>query len=197
MNAMRRPGVWGVVALVVLVGSAGADVETHNALIGKRAPNIEADFAVNGKPVRLADLKGKVVLVAFVNLARGTSRGMMSQLQAWHREHQPQGLEVIAVTIYNCEFDQKLEALGAAARLNPVAERKLLAEYADDNHLQFRLEKVPCEEAKRVFKAYGIGPVPQFVLISPKGTIDLIRVGSNEKTVEAVEQGIKRLLGPR
>ena len=34
-------------------------------MLGKEAPNFTGDFAVNGEPVKLFDLKGKVVLLTF------------------------------------------------------------------------------------------------------------------------------------
>jgi thiol-disulfide isomerase/thioredoxin len=39
--------------------------DPHAAMIGKPAPDFSGDFALNGKPGKLSDLKGKVVLVDF------------------------------------------------------------------------------------------------------------------------------------
>ena len=42
--------------------AARADAPT---MVGKDAPDFKGDFAVNGNPLKLSDLKGKVVLLAF------------------------------------------------------------------------------------------------------------------------------------
>ena len=66
MISLYRCGVLAALALAVVlpVGQA-ADKDEFADLIGKPAPDFEGDFAVNGKPGKLSDLKGKVVLVDF------------------------------------------------------------------------------------------------------------------------------------
>jgi hypothetical protein len=52
--------------LVFMLACLGcAPGQQEQGLVGKPAPDLQGDFAVNGKPVHLSDLKGKVVLLDF------------------------------------------------------------------------------------------------------------------------------------
>src|SRR3954468_7113284 len=80
---------------------ARADVAKHEQLLGKPAEDFRADFAVNGKVVRLADkgLRNKVVLLAFWGIWSGPSRDVLAPLQQWYKEYKAKGLEVLGLTV--------------------------------------------------------------------------------------------------
>ena len=81
---------------------------SHAAMIGKQAPNIQGDFAVNGNPLKLSDLQGKVVLLAFWEVRSTASIALLPTLAEWHKAHQADGLAIVSVTFYASDIAQKL-----------------------------------------------------------------------------------------
>jgi peroxiredoxin len=175
----------------------------HQALVGKAAPDFEGDFAVNGKPVRLSDLKGKVVLLAFWEVQSGPSVTAFPRLRDWHKAHHAEGLEVVGVTYYNFEIGQKLgfdKENGQLKRLDHAdraTEQAMLQAFAAHHKLDFRLMVLPREDAIDTFDAYAVNGLPQFVLIDRRGNIRLIRVGEDAATATALTNEMKKLLAEK
>src|SRR5262249_5607598 len=139
------------------------------------APDIQADFAANGKPVKLADLKGKVVLLTFWAPSQATSRTAMLRLQEWYKEFLDKDLEIVAVSRYNSDygrpftFDMESGKVVEAKTASRETDRQLLRDFAAYHKLEFRLLGLPKEEAKRLYEVYGVTGIPQFVLIDRNG----------------------------
>jgi peroxiredoxin len=197
---------------------ARADEEKHKTLIGKRAPEIEADSAVNGKPVKLADLKGNVVLLVFWAPWSGPSRNVMPDLQTWYDKSKIKGLKVVAVSPYGSDFklhytfdDLTGEVTEAdkTLRTTRATDKQLVHDFAAYHKLDFVLLNVSKDEAQRLFETYGIkkrkkksgamtrSGTPEFVVIDRKGVVRMIKVGSSPKTREEVHDEIKTLLEER
>jgi len=77
-------------------------------MIGADAPDFSADFAVNGKPARLRDLRGKVLLLYFWEVRSSTAAALLPRLAEWHKAHQANGLAIVGLTFYTSDIDQKL-----------------------------------------------------------------------------------------
>ena len=69
--------------------------EGEDPLIGKRAPEWEPDAWLRGGPVKLADLKDKVVLVRFFTNTCPFCAASMPALQAPHEKYRETGLVLI------------------------------------------------------------------------------------------------------
>src|SRR5213082_98709 len=92
-------------ALAALPAAAAEEkADPHADLIGKPAPEIPGDFALNGKPTKLADLKGKVVLLDFWAVWCGPCVATFPHLREWNKEYKDKGLEVLGVTSYYEQF---------------------------------------------------------------------------------------------
>jgi thiol-disulfide isomerase/thioredoxin len=93
------------------------DLPPHLApesLIGQRAPEFRQIKAwKNGGPVRLEDLRGKVVVLDFWGYWCGPCLGSMPRLMALHDKYEDKGLVIIAVHDDSVksieEMDAKLE----------------------------------------------------------------------------------------
>jgi thiol-disulfide isomerase/thioredoxin len=65
--------------------------------VGMPAPDISGQSWLNSKPLKLGDLKGKVVLVEFWTFGCFNCRNVEPYIKGWHQKYVDQGLVVIGV----------------------------------------------------------------------------------------------------
>ncbi len=178
-------------------------ISAHSLLIGKAAPDFQADFAVNGKAVKLSDLKGKVVLVEFWTVRDAACAATFPRLRAWHKAHKGDGLEVLGVTYYLSDinqpqgFDAKTGTLRSLPAGNREGDRTLLRDFAAYHKLDYPLLALTKEEALKAYDAYAVNGIPQTVLIDRKGVVRTVRVGEDERTLAALEGELKKVLAEK
>src|SRR5260221_597499 len=98
----------GKYTLTVRAAGAFASAGSHARMLGTPAPDFEADFAHNGKAVKLSDLKGKVVALDFWAVQSSSSALAVPRLREWHKAHKDVGLAVVGVTYFNSDLGHKL-----------------------------------------------------------------------------------------
>ena len=75
------PDMKGAYSLTVkTTGGIQVPSTAHKQMLGKPAPEINGDFAINGKAIKLADLKGKVVLLYFWEVRSSASVALLPAL---------------------------------------------------------------------------------------------------------------------
>jgi thiol-disulfide isomerase/thioredoxin len=175
--------------------------DPHAVLIGKPAPEVPADFALvkgkSEKPIKLADLKGKVVLVDFWAVWCGPCVKTFPHLRDWNTEFKSKGLEIVGVTTYYKTFDfdvAKGEIIRAEKDLDKEQEQKMLGAFAMHHKLEYRLQTVTQDDIKKVYEAYKVRGIPQVVLIDRKGNVQLVKVGSSDDNATAIAKKIKELI---
>jgi len=186
----------GVLGLVSFLSAKDKDPK-HAALIGKPAPEIAGAFALNGKPVKMSDLKGKVVLLDFWAVWCGPCVSTFPHLREWNKEYKDKGLEVIGVTSYyqDVGFDKDAgKVVRVKTPLDKEQEQSMLKEFAAHHKLDYRLQAATQDELKTVYQDYGVQGIPQVVLIDRKGKVRMIRVGSGEENAKAISAEIKKLI---
>src|SRR5206468_9196654 len=108
------------------------------------APEYVADAAITGKTIRLSSLKGKVVLLAFLDARLPACTGTFPELSAWHKAHKGAGLEIIGLSFYPSDIGQrvgfdkdtgKLISADSADRKSDLTSFKALAAH---HKLEFR-----------------------------------------------------------
>jgi thiol-disulfide isomerase/thioredoxin len=183
-------------------------------LIGKPAPDFQGDAAVNGKPGKLSELKGKVVLVDFWAVWCGPCIATFPHLRDWHKEYADKGLEILGATTYyeRYGFDKeagKLKQVGKyevdedtgtkklVGGLTPAEEVEMIKEFAGHHMLAHRLMPVTKQEWQRLTKEYGVRGIPTAVLIDRQGNVRMVRVGSGQKNAEELETEMKKLLAEK
>ena len=190
-------------AYTLTVKETVATLKVTAPLVGRAAPDFQGDFAVNGKAVKLSDLKGKVVVLEFWEVRSGASAATFPRLRAWNKAYKGAGLEVIGVTFYGRDINQKLRFDRATGKISYVAaaskesDQALLKDFVEYHKLDYLVMALPQKAALAAFDAYAVNGLPVFVLIDRKGVVRLVRGGEGEQTTAAVEGEIKKLLAEK
>jgi thiol-disulfide isomerase/thioredoxin len=197
----------GPLILIAAFGAAPAPVPAaepkdnpYASLIGKPAPEIAGDFGLNGKAVKLSDLKGKVVLVDFWAIWCGPCIATFPHLREWNREYKDRGLAILGVTSYYQKFGFDKDT-GKLTRpkegLTKGQEQSMLKDFLTHHKLENRVITLDEDQKKKVNGDYKVRGIPMLVLIDRMGNVCLVKVGSSKANAEATEAMIKRLLAEK
>jgi thiol-disulfide isomerase/thioredoxin len=145
--------------------------------IGMPAPEITTQIWLNSEPKRLADLKGKVVLVEFWTFGCFNCRNVEPYVKAWHKKYAGQGLVIIGVHAPEFSFERDVENVKRHLRENDI-------QYA-----------VPIDNDFATWNRYGNRYWPAMYLIDKQGIIRYTRIG--EGGYARTEQQIQTLLAER
>ena len=144
------------------------------------APALPAGEWLNtpdGKPLKIEELRGKVVLVEFWTFACTNCRNVLPAVKAWHKKYAGDGLVVVGVHAPELEF----ERLAANVR-KAVAELGISFPVALDNDYA-------------CWKRYQNRYWPAFYLIDAEGRIVYQAIGEHDYGV--TEKRIQELLASR
>jgi thiol-disulfide isomerase/thioredoxin len=161
---------------VALVPCADLGFAQLHSPFERAAPEFRvAETWVNSKPIRLADLRGKVVLVDFWTYSCINCLRTVPYLNKWQQQYKDRGLVVIG--IHTPEFGFEATPVNVAD-----AVRRLGIQFpvGQDNNYA-------------TWKAYENWAWPAFYLVDQKGRIVLKRYGEGE--YDKIENKIRDLLG--
>ena len=146
------------------VNTAPTQTVSEGVNIGDRAIDFELK-TLDGKTVKLSDLRGKPVLINFWATWCGPCRFEMPFLQQINDSYAARGLVLLAVDIAE----------------SPATVEKFMTE------LNLSLI-VPMDTDKKVAKAYGIAAIPTTYFIDKNGIIQQRMVGAfpNKATIETM-----------
>ncbi|NOT96220.1 MAG: redoxin domain-containing protein [Nitrospira sp.] len=145
-----------------------------NAGVGMKAPDITNPTWLNGPPLRLAELKGKVVLVEFWTFGCYNCRNVEPYVKQWHQTYTGQGLVVIGVHSPEFSYERELDKV---------------QQYLKGHDIRFA---VPIDNDFSTWNKYGNRYWPAMYLIDKQGVIRHIRIG--EGGYRDTEQLIRDLL---
>jgi thiol-disulfide isomerase/thioredoxin len=138
------------------------------------APELTNAEWLNSPPLRLADLRGKVVLVEFWTFGCINCQHVTPTLQRWHQQYGEQGL--VLVGVHTPEFAYEKDVANVAAALQRMG---VTWPVAIDNDWQ-------------TWKAYNNHFWPALYLVDKEGDMRYLAIG--EGNYEHTEAVIKALL---
>ncbi len=165
-------------AVVLLLGLALAPQPSATAgCAGIPAPDIAGKPWLNSEPLRLAQLRDKVVLVEFWTLGCSNCRNVEPYVKQWHERYAGQGLVVVGV--HSPEFDYEKEL-------------RRVEEYVREHGIRY---PVVIDNDFAIWNRYANRYWPAMYLIDKRGAICAVRIG--EGGYAQTEETIRRLLAER
>ena len=165
---MRRSALSALAAIALV---AAAVVPAYALSRGSRAPEIGLRDT-EGRPVRLSQLRGKVVLVDFWASWCEPCKQELPVLNRLQREYADDGLVIVGVNIDNDEANMQ-----RFLRRTPVAFRVV----HDGDH--------------QVADRYSPPRMPSSFLIDQRGVVRYVHEGFRASDARTIENKIKELLG--
>ena len=146
-------------------------------------PELVAKEWIEQQPVKLTELRGKVVLLDFWAPWCGPCRITLPNFARWHATYKSKGLVILGVTKYYGHGDGR--------RLNREQELVYLRDFRKRNSLPygFAVSDSNIDEFN-----YGVFRIPTSFLIDRKGVVRYISLGAAEEEVAALGEMIKKLL---
>lgn len=145
------------------VGRKAPTARARLDLVGRSAPALASASDIQGKPVRLADYRGKYVLVDFWATFCAPWVGDLAELQAAHAKYKDRGFDILGVSL-----DDTREEVVDFAKARKIAWRQVHAATSGDD----------------LVAAFKVGAVPASFLVDPQGKV--IRLDLRGDDIDAV-----------
>src|ERR1700754_166749 len=146
-------------------------------------PEIIGNQWIDKTPVKLSDLRGKVVLLDFWAHWCGPCQVTLPQLTRWHEKYKDKGLVILGLTKYYGHGGQK--------QMTPGEELVYLREFKKRNRLPYGI--VVDEEDVNELN-YGVNSIPMSFLIDRKGVLRYISPGASGEEIESLGKMIQKIV---
>jgi thiol-disulfide isomerase/thioredoxin len=170
----RTAVLFGILVALAAVSAFGPSAQGR---VGIPAPEIANETWLNSEPKRMADLRGKVVMVEFWTFGCYNCRNVEPYVKAWHKKYSDQGLVIIGVHSPEFSFERDVENVKRHLREHDI-------QYA-----------VPIDNDFSTWNRFGNRYWPAMYLIDKQGIIRYTRFG--EGGYAQTEQQITTLLAER
>ena len=147
------------------------------------APDITATEWIDSQPVKLADLRGQVVLLDFWATWCGPCRSTLPRLEKWYEGYKDKGLVVIGLSTFEGHADGK--------QLTRAQELDYLRDFKKKFSLKYGFA---ISEESRNDLNYSVSSIPTTFLLDRRGVVRFISVGSSDVEAAALNKMIKKLI---
>ena len=147
------------------------------------APELTVKEWIDQSPVKLSDLRGRVVLLDFWADWCGPCIESFPRLIKWHNKYKDRGLVILGVTKYYGD--------GGGRSMKPAEELSFLQQFKKKYKLPYGFAVADTVDNDL---RYGVSSIPSAFLIDRKGIVRFITISSNEKEGASLEAMIEKLL---
>jgi len=173
---------WGPLGALSLgvsrITGGGSDSLTVNTLVSESklpvAPEISDGAWINSEPLKLKDLRGRVVVVEFWTFGCYNCRNTLPSVKSWDARYRDKGLTIIGVHTPELDRERDLENVR-----REVASLGIKYPVVTDNDYA-------------TWKAYGVEAWPTWFVLDKQGHVRGMHVG--EGAYDETESLIKKLL---
>ena len=163
--------------------------DAERALVARPAdrvatpPELTVAEWLEQQPLKLAELRGRVVLIDFWYEWCGPCRMSFPALRDWQKKYGERGLTVIGLTDLERSFDaaksreEKMEMLRRFKQESKMAYAVAVAERAEDN-----------------LPEYGVSAFPTAVLIDRRGAVRFISIGVSPSELSRLGDMVEKLV---
>ena len=130
---------------------------------------------LNSTPLKIADLKGSVVLVQFWTFACINCQRTLPYITRWHRQYAASGLKLIGIHTPEFAYERDVNNIKRALKQHQITY------------------PVPVDNEYKTWKAYDNQYWPHLFLADRQGFLHYDHIG--EGAYEETEQTIRKLLG--
>jgi thiol-disulfide isomerase/thioredoxin len=152
-------------------------------VVAAAPPEIKVSEWIDQQPVRLADLKGKVVLLDFWATWCGPCRYTIPKINALHRMYKDRGLVVIGLTEFEGEADGR--------SMTRAEETVFLRSFKRKQSIGYGFG---VEDGKETARSYGVVSIPTTVLIDRRGRVRFLTISASDFEEDALASMVKKLL---
>ena len=138
---------------------------------------------IDQQPVKLAGLRGQVVLLDFWEPWCGPCRATFSRLQRWHRQYKDKGLVILGITDFEGQAEGKA--------LTPAQELDYLRDFKKKFSLPYGFAIANAADNDL---NYGVSSYPTTFLIDRRGGLRFISIGASELEAAALDKMIGKLI---
>ncbi len=163
-------------------------------LIGKTAPELLVDNWLDSDPVKIRNLRGKVILLDFWAPWCNPCRAMFPHLKKLYSNYRDKGLVIIGVTKCYGTFNQ----LGQNLRnLSTADELAWIKKFKEFNKIPFPYAVADAQKGEKNANSYGVTGIPHMLLIDKKGRVRFYTIGSGNASENKLENGVIELLNEK
>ncbi|MCA1631145.1 MAG: TlpA family protein disulfide reductase [Acidobacteria bacterium] len=159
------------------------DAAARGGAVAASPPELKVAEWIEQQPVKLSELRGRVVLVDFWYDWCGWCVAAFPVMSGWHEKYKDAGLVIIGVT------DLQTTNGGGEGSANKLA---FLRKFKREQRLPYGF--AVAEGASDNVPAYGVSIFPTSVLIDRRGAVRLISVGGSPPELKRVGEMIDRLV---
>ncbi|MBD0370794.1 MAG: redoxin family protein [Pyrinomonadaceae bacterium] len=152
-------------------------------LRGELAPEILVTRWIDQKPVKLADLRGQVVLLDFWATWCGPCIAAFPYLKEWQEKYKERGLVIIGLTRYY--------GSGEGRDMLPDEEFAFLEKFKKEHQLPYG---IAVAEGGENHNTYAVTGIPTAVLIDRQGKVRLVTTGTGSGNEAQIAATIEKLL---